>query len=247
MSIPKKKAKSSKVGKVKAKRAPKKKAKRAPGVTKPKVVNERRADHDLVDTTIDMLAAYDEATQKSVLELGLFVFDRFFDADEEAVRSKSPKKSLSFALLAERAEAETSWDATDLWKAVTAAIVYRSLPSQTRDRIPASTLERLGAIDDVEVRQRLAARMASGELVGEAAREAIAEANQRERAGGRSATPVLVRFVKTIARRMRAARESGAFGARARREVKGDARVRAREDLRELRDEIDELLRALED
>ncbi|MCC6876575.1 MAG: hypothetical protein IT378_19895 [Sandaracinaceae bacterium] len=220
-----------------------KKAARVRAATAP---SERRPDFDLVDATLERLREHDRTAGASDLAIGEHLLDTYYGGDEEAARSKSPRKPMSYALLAERAEAETSWDESDLRRVITMAATYRSLASQIRASIAPSYLLELGKIRDLGTRRGLAAKIASGELAGEDLKDAITRANASERGGGRPAAPALVSLARRLSRTLEQARAAGALAASARRELDDEARASTASALRALRDQLDALLRALD-
>ncbi|MCC6874924.1 MAG: histone H1-like repetitive region-containing protein [Sandaracinaceae bacterium] len=167
---------------------------------KPPEVAEASADDALVEETLSRLAEHEQRSAQSALEVGRFVLARYFDGDADRARSKRPSKPASYAALAERAELETSWDARALRDAVVAAIVFDGLPSAVAERVPASYLVRLDAVDDQDERLRLAQRIADGSLRGSLARSAIGAASESERLGGRARMPGPQRLAGTIER-----------------------------------------------
>ncbi len=161
---------------------------------------EARADEALVDRSMELLHAHDERVADSVREIGEHLLESYFGGDEQLARSRVARRPLSYERLAARAEAETSWDAADLRRAVTAALVSRSLPSALAERVPATYLVRLDSVDDPSVRAELAARIANGELRGHAAKETITLASVGRRRGGRPPTPGPIRLANGLER-----------------------------------------------
>ena len=119
---------------------------------------------------------------------------------------------MSFRRLAERAAESTGWKERDLREAVTMELCARSLPAQVAERIDPSYLPLLDGIEDLEARREIAARLASDELRGEAARLAI-RAAAGERRGGRRPMAAPVKHGNDIAREVDQAAVEGAFQA----------------------------------
>lgn len=205
---------------------------------------EGKADLRLIERTLALIAAQEEASGAGRRAIGEHLLDEYFGGDAALVRSKSPLKAKSYALLAKRAPSESGWTEADLRKAVTIAIVYRSLPGAFRDLVPSYYLERLGSIDDEPARIALAKRIASSELRGKKADDAIAKAGTTERAGGRARKPAALKAIDALLR----------AGERAKGEVT-QAKLRTlddetRQDLRArataLRKQLDALLEILD-
>ncbi|MCZ7682979.1 MAG: histone H1-like repetitive region-containing protein [Sandaracinaceae bacterium] len=179
-------------------------ARAKPSAAKPSAATpsagEARADEALVDRSMELLHAHDERVADSVREIGEHLLESYFGGDEQLARSRVARRPLSYERLAARAEAETSWDAADLRRAVTAALVSRSLPSALAERVPATYLVRLDSVDDPSVRAELAARIANLELRGHAAKEAITLASVGRRRGGRPPTPGPIRLANGLER-----------------------------------------------
>lgn len=173
------------------------------------VTGEAAADEALVESTMQLIAAQDRAVAAGLRAIGEHVLDRYFDADEATVRSKRPHKDKSFARLAERAKAETSFRKRDLYRAVSMAIVWRSLSEQVRDKLDPTSLERLAGVDDLETRRQLAARNASGELDDRALKAAIARAGASEREGGPRPKPAAIKLAAAVEKAIEAAQAEG--------------------------------------
>jgi hypothetical protein len=156
-------------------------------------VAEPRIDEPLVERSLALIEAHVIERDASRRAIGEHILDAYFGGDSSLARSKNPQKPKSFTALATRAEAQFGWDESDFRYAVRIAITYRDLPSAVRDQIPASSLAALASIQDITEMRRLAARIASGEIRGEAAREAIAEAGASEARGGRPRIPPALR------------------------------------------------------
>src|SRR5688572_21971992 len=135
--------------------------------------NEAEADEALVERTVKLISEQDPKKTESLAAIGEHVLDAYFGGDAGRVAAKQPVKDKSFARLAERAKEETSLRKRSLHRAVTLAIVWRSLSPQVRERLEPAHLEELGTIDDLAKRRELAARVAAGELKGKALRAAI--------------------------------------------------------------------------
>jgi hypothetical protein len=189
-----------------AKRSTKKKARTAA----PRAA-ETRADAVLVERTLELLHAQDRVVAGARRAVGAHILDAYFGGDDDLARSNAPNKPKSFALLAERAEAETAWDARDLSEAVRMEVCARSLPVAVAEALGPSHLLRLAAVDDASERARLAARIARGELGGLAAKNAIAEAAAGGAGGGRKRQPDAVRFASALQRALARADEDNAF------------------------------------
>lgn len=192
----KKKAAPKKRPAVAKKKTATKRAKIAPN--RRAVSGERSADSALVERTLEKLSTHDRVTFTSARAIGEHILDEYYGGDEQLVRSKSPVKPKSFASLAARSVEETQWDEADLRRAVSMAIVYRSLSESIRDRVPHTYLVRLASIEDLAVRRELAAQIASGELRGIRAKEAVARAGAGERGGGRPMMSSAMRFTHRI-------------------------------------------------
>jgi hypothetical protein len=199
---------------------------------------EKRIDERLVERTLALIEAHEEASEASRRAIGEHLFDEYFGADEDLALSTSPVKAKSFAALASRADAGFGWGEDDLRYVVRIAIAYRSLPSSVREEIPASSLARLASIEDVAERRELAAKIASGELRGDALREAIAEAGAGESRGGRPRLPPALREGRKVVRAVMRLDERASFGVRRLRELDDAQR-------RELAEQIDEAVAKL--
>ncbi len=196
-------AKKSATAKAARKSAPATTAKKPAKKASPAPVRalaEARPDEALVDRTMALLDAHDRSVADSMREIGEHLLAEYFGGDEELARSRVAAKPLSYERLASRAELETSWDAADLRRAVTAALVHGSLPSALADRVPGTYLVRLDSVDDPSERASLAARIADGELRGHAAKEAITLASVSIRRGGRPKTPGPLRLANALER-----------------------------------------------
>ncbi len=196
-------AKKSATAKAARKSAPATTAKKPAKQASPAPVRalaEARPDEALVDRTMALLDAHDRSVADSMREIGEHLLAEYFGGDEELARSRVAAKPLSYERLASRAELETSWDAADLRRAVTAALVHGSLPSALADRVPGTYLVRLDSVDDPSERASLAARIADGELRGHAAKEAITLASVSIRRGGRPKTPGPLRLANALER-----------------------------------------------
>src|SRR5690606_3157039 len=172
-------------------------------------VAEERADEDLVERSIALLDEHEERVADAALAVGAHLFESYFAGDEALARSRVPAKPLSYDRLVARAEAETSWDAADLRRALVAALVHRSLPADIAERVPASYLARLDAVGDPAERAALAARIADGELRGRPAEEAIALASHAP--AGRSRVPGPLRLANALSRLVDRASHFGGF------------------------------------
>jgi hypothetical protein len=199
---------------------------------------EKVANKKLVEQTLGLLARDDEARATGEREIGEHVLDAYFGGDHEAALSKSPRKPLSYAALAERAAAETMWTEERLRRAVKVAIAWRSLAAKVREGLSGRDLFRLASIDDIRVRRGVAAQLASGELMGRAADQAIAAAGASERRGGRAPTPPAEKLLSAVERALE--------GVAARSVAKGIA-DEAREALAERLRDAAERLRKLAD
>lgn len=195
------------------------------------VTGEAAADEALVESTMQLIAAQDRAVAAGLRAIGEHILDRYFDADEATVRSKRPHKDKSFARLGERAKAETSFRKRDLYRAVSIAIVWRSLSEQVRDKLDPTQLEHLANLDDLEARRALAARAASGELGGRELRAAITEAGAQERGGGPRPKPPALKLAAAVEKALEAAQAEGLR----KRDLKGLGGKEARELAKRLR------------
>ncbi len=181
----------------------KKKKKKAPAAGRVATVAaevEPRVDVQLVDDTMVILVAHDRAADPIKREVGAYLFEHYFAADERLVRSFRPRKGRSYGELEKRAGYETSWDQMTLRRTVWAEIVARGLRVSIVNEIGWKYLWKLYSVRNVETRRKLAERIASGELSDEAAEKAIAAAVEREREGGRA--PRRQGVMKVFARAM---------------------------------------------
>ncbi len=149
--------------------------------TAERIAAEPKVDLALVEKGMALLVAHDRVAEPAVRKAGAFVFEEYFGGDEKLVRSRNPVKGLSYGALAERAENETSWDAVKLRRAVAAVIVARALKASVVSEIAPTFLWLMYPIEDPETRRALAEKIVNGELYGDAAREAIARAIEKER------------------------------------------------------------------
>lgn len=195
----------------KAKAKPKAKPRERP---RNRVAAERRADETLVARTLGLLRDHDRRLADARRQVGAHVLESYFGGDEELARSISPIKPRSFALLAERADEETSWSGRDLSEAVRTELCARSLPAALADQIDATYLLRLAAVDDKSRRAEIAVRIASGLLTGIDAKNAIAEAAAGGRGGGRKRQADAVQFAAALERALDRADADTAFDAR---------------------------------
>lgn len=213
--------------------------------TKRSASTERKADTTLVERTLALIEQHEDKTGARERAIGEHVLDEYFGGDVEAALAKTPRKPKSFALLAERAVERTRWTERDLRDAVSLAIVWRSLPVRVRAKLTARTLRRLASIDDVASRRAVAAKIASGEVKGAAAEQAIIDAGASERGGGRKPTPAHVRFASSLERAMTRAEETGALDRKAigalDRDARGALAARLRETARKLTSLADRL------
>ncbi|MCC7537022.1 MAG: hypothetical protein IT379_12450 [Deltaproteobacteria bacterium] len=203
---------------------------------------ERKADGRLVSRSIALLLAHQERVADSERTIGEHLLETYFDGDVELARSKSPSKPLSFASLAERVERETLWDEHDLRRFVIVAIVSRSLALRVLSKLTPDQLYRLGSIDALVERRKLAARIASGELAGHAVRDAIAKAGAGERSGGPRSTPRAVRLARSLAKAVERIDDDDALLPRALRALDSETRTEVARAL----DAAADKLRALE-
>lgn len=98
---------------------------------------------------------------KGAIEVGNYIFDKFFDGDVEKVRSRNPKKNASFRKLAEKCGTpELPISATWLYNSVNIVVMDRLLPkSATAYRqLPPSHQEALVQLRDPSKVERLADR-----------------------------------------------------------------------------------------
>jgi hypothetical protein len=175
------------------------------------VTAERAIDEALVQRTLNRISRHEHAGAEGRRAIGERIFVDYFGKDEQLVGSKSPVKLKSFVRLTGRVEDETSWDERDLCRAVSGAIVFRSLSSAVSKKLPASYLYQLASIDDLAVRAAVADKIARGELRGRVAQTAIAAAGRVERGGGRKTLAASARGLASLESVVRRLEEDDAF------------------------------------
>lgn len=172
---------------------------------------EAAADVPLVGRTLALLHEQDRAAATGRRAIGAHLLDEYFGGSAELARSRSPVKATSYALLAQRAAEETSWDARDFREAVTIELCARSLPVALVEKLDPTYLLRLFAIDDPSARASVAARIAGGEAQGQEAKDLIAKHAGVERRGGRELRPAAERAASALERALARAEEDAAF------------------------------------
>lgn len=188
------------------------------------VSGEAAVDDELVEHTMKLVLEHDRKSAQGLIAIGEHVLDHYFDGEETTARSKRPKKDKSFARLAERAKSESSLKKRDLYRAVSIAIVWRSLSAQVREKLEATHLERLATIDDVTRRQELAAKIADGELRGKALDREVTKAGGKERGGGPAPKHGAQKMSDAFERALDEIEKSGELGKRALRSIDKKAR-----------------------
>lgn len=176
---------------------------------------EEAVDEELVERTMKLLLEHDRTSAKGLTLIGEHVLDHYFDGDEASAKSKRPTKEKTFARLAERAKAESSFKKRDLYRAVSMAIVWRSLSTQVRDKLEPTHFEKLASIDDVATRREVAARIADGELAGRALDKEIAKRGKRERGGGPKPKHAAEKMTDAVERALDEVEKGGELGKRA--------------------------------
>lgn len=174
---------------------------------------EGAADAALVDESLDVLHAHGDDLGCSLPQVGEHLIERYFDGDEDLARDRTPAKPRSYELLVARAESETAWDAADLRRSVIAALAARTLPEDLARAVPASHLVRLDTVADPAVRTSLAQQIASGELRGHTAAEAIAQASGAKGRAARAPAPGPVRLANALERLLDRADDFGGLDA----------------------------------
>lgn len=182
------------------------------GKTKKKPVRalglgEAKPSSRLVARTMALLEAHDARQAESVLAIGQHILRTYFGGKLELAQARNPYKSKSYALLAERAAQETSWDAGALRRAVDAACVHRTLPAAIKKELKPGWYSRLAGLDDPEKRLEVAKKIATGELAGVAARREIARVGRDEAGGGRRVQPEAERALGAVERALASAGE----------------------------------------
>lgn len=187
---------------------------------------------------MEILVAAEKQMGAPRRRVGAHLLDSYFGGDAEAVRSRNPRKSMSYAEVVRRAQDETTWDEAKLRRAITAEIVARQLGVELGNRIDVTYLAVLYSVDDLRVRWRLAERIASGELSGRAAKAAIARESKKESHGGRPARSPVEKAVADLEAVVQGARDKRVFDAARLRRVKDSVAAPLAGRLRQLAGEL---------
>ncbi len=162
---------------------------------KPEVADER-----LVSEAAKHIKATLEATlTRGLIDVGTYLFEKFFDGDEERVRSHNPLKNASLNLLAEKCgtpdlPVSRSW----LSSAVNVAVMCKALPGssgQSYRQLPSSHQTALLPLREPKLVEEMAERAVKNEMPVRKLRELVQKkvVSKREDRRGRPSKSVILK------------------------------------------------------
>lgn len=152
------------------------------------------ADEKLVSEAAKHIKATLEATlTKGLIDVGTYLFEKFFDEDVERVRSRNPLKNASLNLLAEKCgtpdlPVSRSW----LSSAINVAVMYKALPGssgQSYRQLPPSHQTVLLPLREPKLVEEMAERAVKNEMPVRKLRELVQKKVVANREEGRGRPP----------------------------------------------------------
>jgi hypothetical protein len=139
----------------------------------------------------------EETVIRGTVEVGSYLFEKFFDNDVERVRSHNPQKNASFRTLAEKCGTpELPVSKTWLSNAVGVAVICKVLPdSAAYKQLPPSHQTVLLPLREPKLVEAMAERVVKQELTVSKLRPLVQQkvAANKEEGRGRPPTPVIVK------------------------------------------------------
>lgn len=164
---------------------------------------EEVVDEKLIeDSVVWIRETIAKTLYKGAMEVGGYIFDKFFDGDVEKVRQRDPKKNASFSKLVERCGTQDlPISKTWLYNAVSIVIIDRQLPKSAvaYRQLPFSHQEALVRLRDPEKVEKIAEVAYKQGLSVRDLREVVSEeiAKEEKDPRGRKPKPVII---KTLSR-----------------------------------------------
>ena len=166
------------------------------------VPKEEAVDEKLVEEATEYIHERLASIAKDTVEIGAFIFERFFEGKLESVTSKDPTKNASFSELTKRCGTPAMpVSKTFLHNALWTGVACKKLPAGAafRKLLPShqTALLPLRQEDDFEKVERLAEKVVEKKLTVEKVRELVgkevAKQPKDEGKGGRPPKPLIVK------------------------------------------------------
>ena len=157
------------------------------------------AERPMVDAAVAHIrGVWTQGLLATVVAVGDYLIEHFYDGSLELARSRSPSKASAFAQLLGRVN-ELPIGVHQLRQAIRVSVQYRELPAAIADRLSASHHGALLLVEDARVRGELAAQVVQGDLSVRELERMVRKLKPRH-PGGRPAAAPPLRWARALVR-----------------------------------------------